>query len=146
MKACFTICFLSHDSVNSPLSVRPVIIPFSFGDIPSNPGDVVQLNCFVTKGDSPLDIEWQFQGIHLDTPSSLPTGAVATRLGDRASVLMVNPVLPTHQGHYRCIAKNPAGAAFHSAVLVVNGMSCSYIGPVNIVHPLNVVKCNSSFI
>jgi hypothetical protein len=119
--------------------VSPVIIPFSFGDIPSNPGDVVQLNCFVTKGDSPLDIEWQFQSTDLDTPSNLPSGAMATRLGDRASVLMVNPVSATHQGHYKCIVKNPAGTAFHSAALVVNGMSCSYIGPVNIVHPLNVV-------
>lgn len=104
--------------------MTPVIVPFSFGDIPSNPGDVVQLNCFVTKGDSPLDITWEFQGGQLNTSSNLPKGAVATKLGDRASVLMVNPVLSAHQGRYICIVKNPAGSTFHSAVLIVNGMSC----------------------
>lgn len=104
--------------------MRPVIIPFSFGDIPSNPGDVVQLNCFVTKGDNPSDINWEFEGNQLDASRNLPNGAVATKLGDRASALMVNPVTPAHQGRYTCVVKNPAGTAFHSAVLVVNGMTC----------------------
>ena len=109
-------------------------MPFTFGDIPSNPGDVVQLNCFVTKGDSPLDIAWEFEGSQLDTFGKLPQGAIATKLGDRASVLMVNPVSPAHQGNYTCNVKNPAGMTSHTAALVVNGTS-----PVNITHPLNVV-------
>jgi hypothetical protein len=104
--------------------VKPVIVPFSFGDTPSNPGDVVQLNCFVTKGDSPLDINWEFEGSWSGASHKLPNGAVATKLGDRASVLMVNPVSPTHQGHYTCVVKNPAGTTFHSAALIVNGMTC----------------------
>jgi hypothetical protein len=48
---------------------------------------------------------------------------VATKLGDRASVLMVNPVSPAHQGRYICVVKNPAGTSFHWAALVVNGMT-----------------------
>ena len=111
-----------------------MIVPFTFGNIPSNPGDVVQLNCFVTKGDSPLDIAWEFEGSQIDTSGRLPQRTIATKLGDRASVLMVNPVAPAHQGNYTCIVKNPAGVTSHLATLVVNGMS-----PVNIMHPLNVV-------
>lgn len=38
--------------------VPPIIAPFSFGEIPSNPGDTAVVNCVATKGDMPLDISW----------------------------------------------------------------------------------------
>ncbi|XP_069678028.1 cell adhesion molecule Dscam1 isoform X19 [Periplaneta americana] len=112
--------YSARGTLEVQVMVKPVIVPFTFGDIPFNPGDVVQLNCFVAKGDSPLDIAWEFRSTQLDTFGKLPQGAMATKLGDRASVLMVNPVTAAHQGNYTCIVKNPAGTTSYSAALVVN--------------------------
>lgn len=100
------------------LSVSPTIVPFSFGDVASNPGDTVQLTCLVTKGDSPLEINWYFQGSH---SNQIERDVTITKLSDRGSILMVSSLRPEHRGNYTCHVQNAAGEASFSTTLVVNG-------------------------
>lgn len=108
----------------SLLPVPPLIVPFSFGDVPTNPGDAVQVNCLATKGDLPLEISWTFSSDTID--SSLHRDIMTTPLGPRASVLTINSISANHQGNYTCIVQNAAGRVEHAATLVVNGMSFNY--------------------
>lgn len=94
-------------------------MPFNFGEMPSNPGDGVVVNCVATKGDLPLEISWTFSSETLD--SSLHRDIMTTPLGPRASALTINSVSANHQGNYTCIAQNAAGRAEYAATLVVNG-------------------------
>ncbi|KAJ8895525.1 hypothetical protein PR048_000861 [Dryococelus australis] len=112
-------------SVELVVKVFPIIVPFSFGDLPSNSGDVVQVMCLVSKGDVPLNISWQFQGPLTDL--SMPEGAVATLLGDRTSMLMINPVKAVHQGNYTCHATNRAGETSHFATLIYGEISGTFV-------------------
>jgi hypothetical protein len=92
-------------------------VPFAFGDVPSNPGDTVQLSCLATKGDAPLTFSWQFNGNDL---GHLPE-VITTNLGDRNNMLMISPVSDFHRGTYTCMVRNRAANASHSATLTVNG-------------------------
>ncbi|XP_059046490.1 cell adhesion molecule Dscam2 isoform X9 [Achroia grisella] len=98
--------------------VPPLIVPFSFGEMPYNPGDTVVVNCVATKGDLPLDISWTFSSETLD--SSLHRDIMTMQLGPRASALTINPVSANHQGNYTCIVQNAAGRVEYAATLVVN--------------------------
>ncbi|XP_047530750.1 Down syndrome cell adhesion molecule-like protein Dscam2 isoform X21 [Vanessa atalanta] len=98
--------------------VPPLIVPFSFGEVPANPGDAAVVNCVATKGDLPLEISWTFSSETID--SSLHRDIMTTPLGSRASVLTINSVSANHQGNYTCIVQNAAGRAEHAATLVVN--------------------------
>ncbi|CAF4862530.1 unnamed protein product [Pieris macdunnoughi] len=98
--------------------VPPLIVPFTFGDIPSNPGDAVVVNCVATKGDMPLEISWTFSSETID--SNMHRDITTTPLGPRASVLTINSVSANHQGNYTCIVQNAAGRVEHAATLVVN--------------------------
>ncbi|XP_050665035.1 cell adhesion molecule Dscam2 isoform X2 [Leptidea sinapis] len=98
--------------------VPPLIVPFNFGEIPSNPGDAVVVNCVATKGDLPLEISWTFSSETVD--SNMHRDIITTPLGPRASVLTINSVSANHQGNYTCIVQNAAGRAEHVANLVVN--------------------------
>ncbi|CAK1540555.1 unnamed protein product [Leptosia nina] len=100
------------------VKVPPVIVPFTFGDVPSNPGDVVVVNCVATKGDLPLEISWTFSSETID--SNMHRDITTTPLGPRASVLTIDSVSANHQGNYTCIVQNPAGRAEYAATLVVN--------------------------
>lgn len=101
--------------------VPPVIVPFNFGEVPSNPGDTAVVNCVVTKGDLPIDISWTFSSETID--STQQRDIITTPLGPRASVLTINSVSANHQGNYTCIVQNAAGRAEFVATLVVNGTS-----------------------
>lgn len=96
----------------------PVISPFQF-DGPVNAGDSVQLNCYISKGDRPLRIEWHFHGMEV---TSHAVGIRTTLLGDRSNILAIDSVGPGHRGEYTCAATNPAGTANYSTVLDVNGL------------------------
>ncbi|KPI92824.1 Down syndrome cell adhesion molecule-like protein CG42256 [Papilio xuthus] len=83
--------------------VPPLIVPFSFGEVPSNPGDTAVVNCVATKGDLPLEISWTFSSETID--SSLHSGITTTPLGPRASVLTINSVTANHQGNYTLLPR-----------------------------------------
>lgn len=101
--------------------VPPVIVPFNFGEVPSNPGDTAVVNCVVTKGDLPLEISWTFSSETID--SSQQRDITTTPLEPRVSVLTINSVSANHQGNYTCIVQNAAGRAEYVATLIVNGTS-----------------------
>lgn len=100
-----------------PFTVLPYIIPFEFeGD--ANTGDSVQLNCYVSKGDTPLTITWTLNGENIKPD----IGISAVLIGQRTNLLTINSVEAEHAGEYTCLALNKAGRTLHSATLNVNGI------------------------
>ena len=100
-------------------SVKPDIVPFSFGREVVNQGEFAQLTCVVSRGDRPLSITWSLKGDVINSDPTLTT----TMLGTQTSILMISSVDYTHIGVYTCRAENPAGITTHSAELKVNGNS-----------------------
>lgn len=97
-------------------SVVPHIKPFEL-DEAVFAGESVHLDCHVSKGDTPLSIEWSFNG----RPVARVPGVSTTALGSRASVLSLAAATGGHSGNYTCTATNRAGSASHSATLNVIG-------------------------
>lgn len=95
----------------------PKIAPFDFGEAPANFEDSVSVNCLVTSGDLPIDIEWLFGG----EPINFSTGIAVLRGGKRTSLLTIDSVHAGHAGNYSCKARNKAASSEYSAALVVNG-------------------------
>lgn len=95
----------------------PKIVPFDFGDIPSNFEDSVSVNCLISSGDLPIDIEWLFNGEAVN----IFAGVSVMRGGKRTSLLTIDSVHAGHAGNYTCKAKNRADSTEYSAELIVNG-------------------------
>lgn len=95
----------------------PQILPFSFGQMVINQGQLGQLVCTVIQGDEPISLKWSLHGEDLGPGPDLTT----SQLGSRTSILMIDEVNYRHTGTYTCTASNPAGSSSHSAVLKVNG-------------------------
>lgn len=97
-------------------TVLPHITPFEF-EHETNTGDSVQLNCYVSKGDTPLEITWKLNGNNI-----LPhSGISMIPIGARTSLLTIASVQPEHAGDFSCIASNRAGEVSRNATLFVNG-------------------------
>lgn len=73
--------------------------------------------CHISKGDTPLEVFWQFNGQKL----SKELGTF-TKVGDRSSVLTLPSVTGAHSGNYTCIAKNFAGTASYTTILKIIGI------------------------
>ncbi|KAG7213701.1 hypothetical protein KM043_002940, partial [Ampulex compressa] len=99
------------------VNVSPQIAPISFGEEPVNAGDLVSVQCVVTKGDSPLEITWSFDGqpIRSDRMDVLVSNS-----GKRVKQVTIESVAARHAGEYTCVASNAAGSTSHSAKLDVN--------------------------
>lgn len=100
-----------------PTLVLPSIYPFGF-DAEANEGDSVQLTCHVAKGDLPLRIRWTHNGL----PLFPHLGVMASKIGERISLLTVETVKAVHSGNYSCVASNNAGNTSYTAELLVNGL------------------------
>lgn len=99
------------------MAVQPRILPFSFGDSPIFAGQSVQVSCFVTEGDHPLNISWHFDSSHnFDT-----LGIITSKIGKKTSLLSIDFVTAQHTGKYICTASNHAGFSQFSAFLKING-------------------------
>ncbi|KAI5642677.1 immunoglobulin i-set domain-containing protein [Phthorimaea operculella] len=98
------------------VKVVPHIKPFEL-DEAVFAGESVHLDCHVSKGDTPLNITWAFQG----QPVNRRMGLKTTTLSERVSVLDIPNALGANSGNYTCIATNRAGTATHTAVLNVIG-------------------------
>lgn len=102
--------------------VPPKIVPFSFGDEPSNFGDSASIQCSVTSGDFPIDIVWYLNGKPIDKNS-----VSTSKVGKRINVLNIDSVDGYHAGNYTCVASNLASSVNHTALLIVNGICFSIL-------------------
>lgn len=99
------------------LVVLPKIVPFHFED-PIFAGQAAQVSCLVSEGDFPLDITWLFQYEKIGDLSGVST----TKVGKRASMLLIEPSSYEHNGNYTCVASNKAGSTNFTAALNINGL------------------------
>ncbi|XP_076265872.1 Down syndrome cell adhesion molecule 1 isoform X5 [Rhynchophorus ferrugineus] len=106
----------ARGSLEVQVMVLPQIIPFEFGDEPVYVGQSVQVQCFVSEGDLPLQITWQLNGEDFDDRLELTPIPV----GKRSSILMFESVTASHAGNYTCRASNAAGSSSFSSELQVN--------------------------
>ncbi|XP_043478446.1 Down syndrome cell adhesion molecule-like protein Dscam2 isoform X37 [Leptopilina heterotoma] len=97
--------------------VAPQIALFSLGEEPVNAGDTVSVQCTVSKGDFPLDIDWLFEGQSLQ---SYKEDVAVTNSGKRSKQLTIEAVAANHAGEYTCVASNIVGTVSRSATLNVN--------------------------
>lgn len=109
---------------SSFLLVPPQILPFSFGESPSNAGDLVLVQCAILKGDPPIIISWSFNEEPL---SGKRLGIDINTLNKRVSSLTIESVSAFNSGNYTCTANNSAGVTKFTAVLRVNGNPLRYI-------------------
>lgn len=97
-------------------------MPFDFGAEIINMHDMVSATCTVNKGDTPLELYWTTapepqSGRKLMTND----GILITKTTQRISMLSIESVHARHRANYTCVARNPAGVAYHTAELSVNG-------------------------
>nr|CAD7393335.1 unnamed protein product [Timema cristinae] len=93
--------------------VPPRIAPFSF-QTDLHLGDRAGVQCFITKGDLPLKIEWQKDGAPIEADVGV------RQLGEHISSLSIESLRPHHAGIYKCQASNSAAQDSHSSRLLVN--------------------------
>lgn len=98
--------------------VPPKLASFEFDEEPASFGESITVQCTVSFGDLPIDIEWLFNAEPINSYSGVST----SKIGKRANVLYIDSVNAKHAGNYTCHAKNKAGLAEHTSVLIVNGI------------------------
>jgi Immunoglobulin domain len=105
------LCFFTRSAV------LPQIMPFSFGDESINAGDLISVQCAVTKGDTPISMSWLFNGTEMLSTEDI----LISKNSKKVSALTIESVRASHMGEYTCIAKNAAGASNFSTKLHING-------------------------
>lgn len=114
---CFLSSFTTINSViYSSCVVLPVITPFSFGTTTLNAGSFATLQCIVSVGDLPLNIEWSYPGMNEPV-----VGTTVQQIGDRIKILTIPELSYRHVGNYTCRAKNAAGQAEVTTPLLISG-------------------------
>ena len=84
---------------------------------PLSTGEDAALTCRVSKGDSPLTLEWTVNG----QPVNTDMGVLVLRAGSRINLLTIESVGAAHSGLYTCTATNAVGEASHTTRLTVKG-------------------------
>lgn len=95
----------------------PIIHPFDFGEEAYDSGSTVSVSCIVTKGDTPIDISWLFNGRRLTTND----GVLITKSGQKMSILLIESAHSRHAGNYTCHARNGAGSVEQTSTLQIIG-------------------------
>jgi len=94
-------------------------VPFSFGDETTNAGDLASVTCSVVKGDTPITINWFFNGTEIKSNDEI----TISKVGKKISMLSIESVRAEYVGEYTCVAKNAAGATNISTYLYINGLN-----------------------
>jgi Immunoglobulin domain len=98
--------------------VLPQIVPFSYGDETTNAGDSASVTCSVVKGDTPIAINWFFNGTEIISSEEI----TISKISKKVSALTIESARAEHVGEYTCVAKNAAGATNFSSYLLINGL------------------------
>ncbi|XP_076265870.1 Down syndrome cell adhesion molecule 1 isoform X4 [Rhynchophorus ferrugineus] len=106
----------ARGSLEVQVMVVPHVAPFNFGETPIYLGHTTQVTCLVSEGDTPLSITWIFNG----APLGLSTNVNTMKVGQKASMLLIDAVSEDNAGNYTCHVSNAAGVAEHSATLNVH--------------------------
>lgn len=96
----------------------PHIHPFTIGD-GYHEGGRVGWQCFITKGDGPLSIQWLKNNQSLD-PASTPSLSVSYQ-NEYSSSVLIESIRLAHEGNYTCRATNPVATVDHTVTLTVLG-------------------------
>lgn len=116
--------------------VAPVITPISVAP-QVFAGETIQLNCFVSRGDSPVLISWFFNGEKLSMMGPLIS---TTQVGPLTSLLTINSATAWHSGNYSCVAGNRAGSTNYSVSLLVHGTCPLWLSMRKSMHTAVIVK------
>nr|XP_015838876.1 PREDICTED: Down syndrome cell adhesion molecule isoform X4 [Tribolium castaneum] len=108
--------YSARGSLEVQVMVLPRITPFYFEDNPVHSGQYVQVNCLVSDGDLPIEIEWMLNGKNIEDFLEIS----ASKIGKRSSILTIEAVSYIHAGNFTCLAKNRAGSAKFVTQLQVN--------------------------
>uniref|UniRef100_A0A1A9V522 Ig-like domain-containing protein n=1 Tax=Glossina austeni TaxID=7395 RepID=A0A1A9V522_GLOAU len=96
------------------VNVPPQVMPFVFGDEPSNYGDSTAVQCAVFKGDTPLQLRWTLNGQPITDKNA---GIRIIQMSTKLSSLSIDAIKGNHRGIFKCIATNEAGITEQSAEL-----------------------------
>ncbi|XP_035788159.1 Down syndrome cell adhesion molecule-like protein Dscam2 isoform X17 [Anopheles albimanus] len=107
--------YTARGTLEVQVMVVPIILPFDFGEEAFDSGSTASVSCIVTKGDTPIDISWSFNGRRIGDNE----GLMITKGGGKISMLSIESVLSRHAGNYTCSAQNAAGQVQHTAELQV---------------------------
>lgn len=94
----------------TPISVEPQVFA----------GETIQLNCFISRGDSPVSISWFLNGEKISMRGPLIS---TTQVGSRTSLLTITSATAWHSGDYTCVAENQGGRTNYTVSLLVHGIS-----------------------
>ncbi|XP_018577220.1 Down syndrome cell adhesion molecule-like protein Dscam2 isoform X8 [Anoplophora glabripennis] len=108
--------YSARGSLEVQVMVLPRIVPFSFGDTAIYSGQTTQVTCLVSEGDTPLVLTWSFEGNFIDSQNGFST----TKIGQKASLLLIDSATEEQAGNYTCTAKNRAGSVSYTAELNVH--------------------------
>lgn len=97
----------------------PHITSFTFGEESIPEGETASVQCFVQKGDLPLEINWLHNGDPINNENQI--GVTFSKLSSRISTLNIESVRAEHRGNYTCMAVNKAGKSEYVSELHVDG-------------------------
>ncbi|XP_060529796.1 cell adhesion molecule Dscam2 isoform X49 [Cylas formicarius] len=107
--------YSARGSLEVQVMVTPHIVPFNFGNTPIYTNHATQVTCLISEGDLPLEISWSFN----ENPLTVISGISAMKVGQKASLLLIDSVSEENAGNYTCHSRNVAGSASYTAPLNV---------------------------
>ncbi|XP_055593955.1 cell adhesion molecule Dscam2 isoform X5 [Uranotaenia lowii] len=111
--------YTARGTLEVAVMVPPKIAPFMFGEEALNYGDSASVQCSVISGDTPIMIEWLFNGIPIGKTNFADNVNIAD-FGKRTKALAIDGVDARYAGNYTCKATNRASSAYHTTELIVN--------------------------
>ncbi|XP_035788145.1 Down syndrome cell adhesion molecule-like protein Dscam2 isoform X5 [Anopheles albimanus] len=109
--------YTARGTLEVQVMVLPKIFPFSFGEEPAYIDSFVTVQCAVTIGDLPIEIEWLHGGELISKANDY--GLLIVHSGRRVSTLTIEAIRDHHAGNYSCRARNKAGTVEQGSELIV---------------------------
>ncbi|XP_055593970.1 cell adhesion molecule Dscam2 isoform X19 [Uranotaenia lowii] len=107
--------YTARGTLEVAVMVIPIILPFDFGEEAFDTGSTASVSCIVTKGDTPIDIGWLYNGRRIASND----GILISKSGHKVSMLTIEAVHSRHAGNYTCHAANRAGSVEQTSLLKV---------------------------